>query len=564
MASLAEKEMIVAAKSKGIMATFSTYMKLSGPGWLQSAITLGGGTLASALYLGVIAGTTLLWLQGFSVIMGVIMLFAIVYVVLSTGKKPFPAINEYINPVLGWGWAIATLIASFVWCLPQYSLACAALQQNLLPSLVGANSPLGVTGGKIIISIILFAISLAIVWRYNQRGKGITIFETFLKVIVGIIVICFFGVVLKLALTPNVLNWSEILKGFIPNLSNWNKPVDSFTPFINAVAPEFRNFWINNIVTMQKDVMIAAASAAIGINMTFLLPYSILARGWDNYFKGLALSDLCIGLVIPFILVTSCIIIASASQFHAKPGTGLINETGIPKGKLVPQYIGLLDARLKAQYGNDYTRLSAQEKEIKRQELPQADKMMAAMLVKRDAFNLAESLGPLLGENFSKIIFGIGVLGMTLSTIIIEMLIAGFVVCEIFGFPMGGVAYKISAILAGLFGMLGPFIWTGKALFWLSVPTSVIGMMLLPIAYITFMLMMNSKRLLGSAMPKGISRWIWNILMSMSVISASIAAGWSVWSKTKWIGVGATAVFILLAIIFQFAKVKNKALQNSL
>ena len=28
--------------------------------------------------------------------------------------------------------------------------------------------------------------------------------------------------------------------------------------------------------------MIAAAATAVGINMTFLLPYSMLARGWDN------------------------------------------------------------------------------------------------------------------------------------------------------------------------------------------------------------------------------------------------------------------------------------------
>lgn len=32
------------------------YLRLSGPGWLQSAITLGGGSLAGSLYLGVIGG----------------------------------------------------------------------------------------------------------------------------------------------------------------------------------------------------------------------------------------------------------------------------------------------------------------------------------------------------------------------------------------------------------------------------------------------------------------------------------------------------------------------------
>ena len=37
------------------------YAKKSGPGWLQAAITLGGGSLASALFLGVILNYHLMW-----------------------------------------------------------------------------------------------------------------------------------------------------------------------------------------------------------------------------------------------------------------------------------------------------------------------------------------------------------------------------------------------------------------------------------------------------------------------------------------------------------------------
>ena len=43
--------------------------------------------------------------------------FAIGYVTLSTGERPFKAINTHVNPVLGWGWAIATLMANCVWSL---------------------------------------------------------------------------------------------------------------------------------------------------------------------------------------------------------------------------------------------------------------------------------------------------------------------------------------------------------------------------------------------------------------------------------------------------------------
>ena len=55
---------------------------------------------------------------------------------LSTGQSPFTSINNEINPVLGWGWAIATIMANVVWCLPQFSLGTAAVTQNLIPALI--------------------------------------------------------------------------------------------------------------------------------------------------------------------------------------------------------------------------------------------------------------------------------------------------------------------------------------------------------------------------------------------------------------------------------------------
>ena len=107
---------------QGALARFSYYAKRSGPGWLQGAITLGGGSLAGALYLGVISGYGMMWLQPLAMICGVIMLLAIAFVTLSTGERPFGLINRNISPVLGWAWLIATLMANIVWCMPQFNL----------------------------------------------------------------------------------------------------------------------------------------------------------------------------------------------------------------------------------------------------------------------------------------------------------------------------------------------------------------------------------------------------------------------------------------------------------
>ena len=59
----------------------------------------------------------MLWLQLVAILMGVIMLSAIGYVTLSTGKRPFPLINEHINPALGWGWLLTTITANMIWCM---------------------------------------------------------------------------------------------------------------------------------------------------------------------------------------------------------------------------------------------------------------------------------------------------------------------------------------------------------------------------------------------------------------------------------------------------------------
>ena len=126
-----QEQMILSAQKEGTGATVKTYAKLSGPGWLQSAITLGGGSLAGSLYLGIIGGYEMMWLQPLMMIFGIVMLSAISYVTLSTGEKPFQALNTHVNPVLGWGWLIASMMANLVWAMPQFSLGTAALQQNL-------------------------------------------------------------------------------------------------------------------------------------------------------------------------------------------------------------------------------------------------------------------------------------------------------------------------------------------------------------------------------------------------------------------------------------------------
>ncbi len=539
----ADRQAIAAAREKGTGATLKTYTKLSGPGWLQGAITLGGGSLTASLYIGIIGGAEMLWLQPLMMILGVIMLSAIAYVTLSTGEKPFRSINRHVSPVLGWSWAIATLLANMVWAMPQFALGSAALEQNLLSDVFGGDS------GKYYATLLLFAVAGGILWLYDAGGKGGKFFDILLKSMVAVIVLSFFAVVVSMGFSGTGMTLGEILAGFIPDFSLFTEPAEKFRVALEAVAAEQQEFWRDRILTLQRDIMITAAGTAVGINMTFLLPYSMLKRRWSKDFRGLASFDLATGLFIPFVLATSCVVIASASQFHGEYDKGLVGEADKTEqsAKLAGGYQKGIDARVKA-LGSEV-------------EISVAEKKISSMLVKRDAWQLAGSLDKLTGEGSgsSQLIFGIGVLGMAISTIIILMLINGFTICEMFNLPMSGTAYRVGSFLPGVTGALGfLFLWgDSESRLALAIPTSVFGLCLLPLAYITFILLMNNKKVLGDNMLQGGKRIAMNIAMGVAFMAASIGAGFAIWSKTEfyfgsgWYGVAAVAVLIALALVIR-------------
>ena len=566
----ADRKLLRDAQQQGTGALLSAFVRLSGPGWLQSAITLGGGSLAGALFLGVLSGTSLLWLQLVAIVMGVVMLSAISYVTLSTGEKPFQAINTHINPVLGWGWLLATCMANMIWCMPQFSLCYEALQKNLIGTdTIGADN-----SAKLTVSAIVLVAATVVVLLNGQQGLAAKFFDWFLKALVGMVVICFFGVVVYLTLKGG-LDWGSIWSGFVPDLSKWSQPSGEIAELVAGLPTSLQEYWTKLIVKEQRAVMIGAAATAVGINMTFLLPYSILNRGWDKTFRGLARFDLSTGMAIPYVLVTSCVVIASASSFHAKVDDNFSSSDPavMQQSPMFKAGSELLVARLTHESA-DFATLDADAKLEKIAALPVAEKRIASSLVKRNAFQLSESLAPLLGQTRANLVFGLGVFGMGFSSIIILMLINGYAFCEMLGRPQGGATHVVGCLVAGLVGMLWPLAWSGDTQFWLAILASSFGMMLLPIAYFTFFMMMNSTALMGKDKPTGGSLLAWNVLMGVSVLGAVVAAGSAIWEKVSpifeenakqndWLGglvvAGVAITYIVLVIIGFMAKSKRAA-----
>ncbi|TWU02391.1 divalent metal cation transporter [Stieleria varia] len=567
-----EDALLETAQSKGFFGKAAIYTRLSGPGWLQGAITLGGGSLAGALYLGVLCGYELMWLQPVAMILGVIMLSAISYVALSTGERPFQTLKNHISPVLAWGWLIATMMANIVWCLPQFALGTAAVEQNLIPSMEQ------MAYGKHIIAGSLLVIASIVIWFYNSGSKGIKLFELILKAMVGVVVLSFFGVVFAMT-WEGALDWGKIFAGLIPNPRYLFEPVPAMTESIAATG-EQAGWWTSTVANLQKDRIITAFATAVGINMTFLLPYSMLRKGWGTKHRGLAIYDLSIGLIVPFVLATSCVVIAAASQFHGKSSDVLVLVEAGKTDKTVKDYYDHVDRRLSHEKGDSFKALlktvkdgpadapevveAMNEINAARAALPQADKEVAALITGRDNFALAETLEPLVGSTVAQTLFGIGVLGMGLSTIIILMLINGFAFCELIDKPADGMWHRIGCFIPAV-GVLGPFFWS-KAAPALATPTSVIGGAMLPIAYLSFLLLMNSKRAIGNAAPTGTSRVVWNALMIPATFVALFGSAWGLMGKTMGesfpignIALGVLAVMLVLGVLGFLKKQKEHA-----
>ncbi len=510
-----ELDVIEEVKDKGPLGKFLGYAKISGPGWLQGAITLGSGSLAGALYLGVVSGNSLLWVQPLAMICGIIMLSAIAYVTLSTQQRPLRLINQHLHPLLGWSWLIATIMANIVWTMPQFSLGTAAIQQNLL----------GAERFQWPIIFSLFGIGLYVNYLYQAEGGGAKLFDRIIKVMVGLIMLSFIAVVGSLVFSGK-LDFGGILAGFIPDLSLLSSPASTFAEDIAASSDPA--WWTKHISDTQKSKIFAAFGTAVGINMTFLLPYTLLKKKWGAKHRGLSITDLSIGLFVPFFLATACVVIASASSFHGKSADVDPLKTYPTLAKM--ESVASLLKDLPAETQED---LAARNAVIaSAPDLKDADYKLASMLHSRDADALAITLKPFTGEVIGQKVFGVGVLGMAISTIIILMLINGLAFQELFAEAMGSKpAYFLGCTISGLSGCLFPFFWSGESKAALAIPTSVIGGSLIPIAYFTFFLLMNSKKVLGDKRPEGRARLIWNSLMIFATTVATVGTYWATSAK---------------------------------
>lgn len=440
-----ERETLRALAGEGPVARFKGYFSLTGPGWLQSAFTLGGGSAVGSLYLGAHYGYELLWVQPLAMAVGIIMLAACAHQTLSTGMRPFAAMSRFVHPAVAWAWALATLVSNFVFHGAQYALAAGVIED--VTSLFSGWTPQGAVRTAFLVSVgaVVLAVSIGITWNYGRGLRGTRLYERTLKVFIWLIILAFGLVVARGAATGRI-DWGALAAGYIPT----SMPTD-----------------VQGVTTVM-----GAFGAAVGINMTFLFGYTLLARGWGPAHGGLARFDLGMGMFLPYAVITSLIVVAAASTIHG---------TEFTPQQILPANVGVLIG----------------------------------------------SSG--VGEFTGRVIFALGILGMVLSTITLQMIVAGFVVCELFGWEAHGLRYRL-ACLSMSPAFLGVVLWETMGT-WVTLPAFTIGLVMLPIAYVGWFLLQNSDGLLGEDRPRGASAVRWNVAMTVAVSVTLVSAAYALWTR---------------------------------
>jgi hypothetical protein len=144
---------------------------------------------------------------------------------------------------------------------------------------------------------------------------------------------------------------------------------------------------------------------------------------------------------------------------------------------------------------------------------------------------------------------------MGISAATMLMTINGLCLCELLNRPLKGWTQRIGALIPGI-GALAAIFWNSPAP-WLAMPTSVFCIILLPIAYLAFLLLMNQKSILGEDMPLGGKRLLWNVLMVIATGIATLVSIWSLWSRLRWWGIVVFLAFVGLVLAVHFVR-KNK------
>jgi len=279
--ALREKAFMAELNRKPFWKKLGGYIKLSGPGFLGAAMTLGAGSFASSIVLGASYGYSMLWVPIYSFAFGLFMLALATRFVTSSEMPIIVAQDKFHGKFFG---SFATgIIACFLGCViysfGQYALGADAVEQVF--DTINMQIPKG-SGW-----IVIFILSAPISFLYGQGGDGakfVKIVENIMKLLILLMILLFATVVFVTG-----IDFPAVLKGIIiPTLPSG----------------------LDGIV-----MMIASLTAVIGVMDWVLFNNGMYSRGYSEEHETLGRFDSVFGGLLPVALILSLVTIAFAEAF---------------------------------------------------------------------------------------------------------------------------------------------------------------------------------------------------------------------------------------------------------
>lgn len=466
----AEIAQLDALESQPFFSRVGGYLKRTGPGLLQSAMTLGAGSAAASVVAGASFGYKLLWIQPVAMFLGVCMMAALSNVVLTTQERPYGAFGRESSKFLVFLWALGTVMASVIWHFPQYGLVAGAardladlagIQSRVAEGTAGVIGNLTTAGVAVSFGagLLILLINMSTTWSYGSSAWGIKLYEWFLRGVIGLVILAF-GIVVFANFSR--IEWGELGKGFIGyyGVPEVDEQVVDAAIEAGELKPENKAGAMDTLT-----LVLGMLGAAVGINMTFLYPYSLLAKGWGPHHKKLARWDLGMSMFVPFVLVTSLVIVAMSVSGVFQPGNEYVHAGMKP-----------LDA--------------------------------------------AASLQGVMGDAAGRIVFDLGLIGMACGAISAHMVVCGFTICEMFDLEYTKWRFRMFAMVPaiGVFGVVS------NLPIWFPIAASAVCFTMLPIAYLLFLVMNNKRSYIGDAVGSGMSRVVFNAILVIALAVATIGS----------------------------------------
>lgn len=256
------------------------YARLAGPGVMTAALTLGAGTMTTAMIAGATYGYRTLWLVWLSAGLGLFLMAASARFTCRGGFRLIQMQNRRHGWLVG---SLATGLVGTVAVAVVFNLGQVALGTHLIESLApfaGLSFP--AKWNWIVYGLATSFLALS----YGRKGsRGTRLVEGAMKAAIGIMVLAFGAVLLIVG-----VDWGAAARGF-------------FVPWLPGGG-------------VGLDLFIATTAAAVVVMDWVLFNYAGLVRGWGRKHESLARFDLVAGLFVPFVVVNFLVIsVFAATDF---------------------------------------------------------------------------------------------------------------------------------------------------------------------------------------------------------------------------------------------------------